>query len=80
MQADKNKDQRVLRERLLDAIDLMEFGIELMRQNLQRRHPEASEEEINAMLQSWQFEEPAGVRHINESDLTDFNERNSGTA
>jgi len=72
MQADQKNDQSVLRERLLEAIDLMEFGIELMRQNLRRRHPEASEEEINIRLESWQFEEPAGVRHINESDLADF--------
>jgi hypothetical protein len=61
-----------LRERLLAAIDLMEFGIDLMRQNFRRRHPQASEEEIEMMLQSWLSEEPAGLRYIDESELTNF--------
>ncbi len=32
---------------------LMDAGIEMMRQNLVRRHPEASETQINRLLISW---------------------------
>ena len=39
--------------RLLAALDLMELGIELMRQNIARRNPEASEQEVNVELQRW---------------------------
>ncbi len=32
---------------------LMEAGIALMRQNLRRRHPSATDPEIDALLQDW---------------------------
>jgi len=44
-------DPRV--SRLLAALDLMELGIEMMRQNIARRSPGASREAVNAELQAW---------------------------
>ncbi|MCK6461324.1 MAG: hypothetical protein L6Q95_15690 [Planctomycetes bacterium] len=37
-------------ERLRMALDLHDTGVEMMRQNLRRRHPEASEQEIERLL------------------------------
>jgi len=34
---------------------LMEAGIALMRQNLRRRYPQASEAEIDALLNAWLY-------------------------
>jgi|GEM_PF-6744366 len=59
--------QAILRERLLAAIDMMEFGLELMRQNIKRNHPDASEQERSTMLERWQFEAPAGICFIDSS-------------
>ena len=39
--------------RLLCALDLMEFGIEMMRQNIARRNPRFSVDAVNAELQKW---------------------------
>lgn len=49
-------------ERLRVAFDLFESGIALMRQNLRRRHPGASDEEIESMLGEW-LEERPGAEH-----------------
>lgn len=35
------------------TLDLFETGVDLMRQNLRRSHPEASEEEIERLLRDW---------------------------
>jgi len=43
---------------LLDAIDLMESGIQLMRQNVVRRWPNASPGQVDAELERWLFEQP----------------------
>jgi hypothetical protein len=40
-------------ERLLLAFDMFEFGVELMRQNLKRKHAGATDEEINLRLDCW---------------------------
>jgi hypothetical protein len=40
-------------EKLLQALELMATGIALQRVNLRRRYPEASEDEIDALLQRW---------------------------
>ena len=40
-------------ERFRTAIALAETGIDLMRQNLRRRHPDATPDEIEAMLRAW---------------------------
>lgn len=44
------------------AFDLYEFSVAVMRQNLRRRHPEASEEEIEERLRAWKLERP-GAEH-----------------
>jgi len=40
------------------AVELFEAGVELMAQNLKRRHPLASEEELRGLLQQWLVERP----------------------
>jgi len=40
-------------ERLRTALDMHDFGVAIMRQNLRRRHPAADEQEIEAMLIAW---------------------------
>ena len=52
------RDPEVL-ARMRTAFDLYQTAVDLMRQNLRRRHPEASEEEIRHRLQVWMFEQPA---------------------
>ena len=44
------------------ALDLFEAGLDLQRQNLRRRHPAASEEEIDALLEAWLQHRP-GAEH-----------------
>jgi hypothetical protein len=40
------------------ALDLFQAGVDVMRQNLRRRHPEARNEEIERMLGEWLQERP----------------------
>ena len=40
-------------EKARQAFDLMRTGIRLKRASLRTRHPDASDEEIDAMLQAW---------------------------
>ena len=40
------------------TLDLFQTGIDLMRQNLRRRHPEATDEEIERLLRKWLRERP----------------------
>lgn len=35
------------------TLDLFQIGVDLMRQNLRRRHPEASDEQIERLLGEW---------------------------
>lgn len=44
------------------TLDLFETGVAMMRQNLRRAHPEATEAEIDALLTSWLHERP-GAEH-----------------
>lgn len=44
------------------ALDLFESGVALMRQNLRRSRPEASEDEIEAALVAWLRTRP-GAEH-----------------
>lgn len=55
-------DPASLGARLRLALDLVEVGVELMRQNLRRQHPGANDDEIQALLNAWLAElpEPAG--------------------
>jgi len=48
-----DEEARGAAHRLLLACDMFEFGREMMRQNLERRHPTATEAEIDAMLVEW---------------------------
>jgi hypothetical protein len=41
------------------VFELQELGIEIMRSNLRRRHPEATEAEVEALLSAWLRERPA---------------------
>ena len=47
-----------LAARFRTAIDLHEAGVQMMRLNLRRRHPEASEAEIQARFLAWLDEDP----------------------
>lgn len=49
-------------ERLRIALDLHDAGVEMMRQNLRRRHPDADEQEIQRLLVAWLHERP-GAEH-----------------
>lgn len=44
------------------TLDLFETGLTLMRQNLRRAHPEATEEAIEELLTAWLHERP-GAEH-----------------
>ena len=49
-------------ERLRVALDLFDQGVDLMRQNLRRRWPDADEAEIERRLLAWLHERP-GAKH-----------------
>ena len=40
-------------EKMWCTLDLFEAALDLQRQNLRRRHPEASEDEIEILLGNW---------------------------
>ena len=40
------------------TLDLFQTGVDLMRQNLRRRHPSATDQEIDRLLQQWLHERP----------------------
>ncbi len=40
------------------ALDLFDAGLDLMRQNLRRRHPGAGDEEIERLLRTWLLDRP----------------------
>ena len=44
--------------RLAVALDLSETGIQMMLQNLRRRHPNASDRRIRELLDNWMAERP----------------------
>lgn len=45
-------------EKLRAALELHEVGVALMRQNLRRRDPVATDEEIEARLRAWLQDRP----------------------
>ena len=55
-------DDRTPAEKLRTAFDLFEAGLDLMRQNLRRRHPAATQAELDGMLQEWLLTRP-GAEH-----------------
>lgn len=56
-----------LAAKFIATIDLMEFGIQLMRQNLARKHPKASAEFINQELQRWINERPTVFPYVEDA-------------
>jgi hypothetical protein len=40
------------------TLDLFQTGVDLMRQNLRRRHPTIDEHEVDRLLQEWMLERP----------------------
>lgn len=40
------------------TLDFFQTGVDLMRQNLRRRYPDAQEHEIDRLLQEWLLERP----------------------
>jgi hypothetical protein len=40
------------------TLDLFQSGVDLMRQNLRRRHPDAGEQDIERLLHEWLLERP----------------------
>ena len=46
------------RESFRMTLDLFQTGVDLMRQNLRRRHPDAHDEEIDRLLGEWLHERP----------------------
>ena len=40
------------------TLDLFQTGIDLMRQNLRRRHPERSDADIDRLLRDWLLQRP----------------------
>jgi hypothetical protein len=51
------RDPEVMR-RAEATFELFELGIEMMRQNLRRRHPDADDEEIRRRLVEWLHDRP----------------------
>jgi hypothetical protein len=54
--------QETPEQRLRLAFELFDAGIAIMRENLRRRRPHASREEIQASLNAWLQERP-GAEH-----------------
>jgi hypothetical protein len=55
-------DRHHLVERLLTAADLWAAGVALRRQAIRRRHPHASDHEIDSMLSQWLLERPGAEK------------------
>jgi hypothetical protein len=45
-------------DKLRRTLELFDLGVGLMRQNLTRSHPGATEQEIDALLREWLHERP----------------------
>lgn len=45
-------------ERFRDALDMADIGVEIMRANLRRRHPDAGPDEIDGLLRAWLHRRP----------------------
>jgi hypothetical protein len=50
------------RDAFQTTLDLFQTGVDLMRQNLRRAHPQATEDEIDRLLGRWLRERP-GAEH-----------------
>lgn len=45
-------------ERLLQALEMFDDGVRIMRENLRRQRPHASDDEIDQALDAWLAERP----------------------
>ena len=52
------EEKNLAAERLRTAFELHEAGVEMMRQTLRRKHPEANDSELDVMLARWLRERP----------------------
>lgn len=57
------------------ALDLFQAGVDVMRQNLRRRHPGASEDEIDHLLRAWLLERPGAESGDSAGRAIDVNAR-----
>ena len=57
------------------TLDLFETGLRLMRQNLRRDHPEATEQEIDRQLREWLHRRPGAESGDCSGRLVDVNGR-----
>lgn len=55
-------ERQLVMARFRLAVELHEAGVAMMRQNLRRRYPSDSEQEIDARLEAWLMERP-GAEH-----------------
>ncbi len=60
------------RDRLVLTFELFEFGVELMAANLRRRHPGASAERIDELLETWLAKGPEHDERFMRSGLARF--------
>jgi Rv0078B-related antitoxin len=51
-------DDETTSERLIQTFEMFEFGVEMMAANLRRRHPDASPEQIELLLEEWLLVRP----------------------
>ncbi len=51
-------ESKEMQTRMLAALELMDFGINLMRQNIARQLPKASKEFIDAEFRRWMMDQP----------------------
>lgn len=51
-------DGETIKDRLIAAFEMFEFGVEMMAATLRRRHPHASPEQIELMIEAWLLERP----------------------
>lgn len=59
--ADRASAAAAVADAFRGTLDLFGTGLDLMRQNLRRGHPEASEEEVERLLDAWLVDRPGAT-------------------
>jgi hypothetical protein len=57
------------------TLDLFQTGVDVMRQNLRRRHPDASDEELDRLVRAWLLERPGAESGDSAGHAVDVNTR-----
>ena len=57
------------------TLDLFQTGVDLMRQNLRRRNPDANDQQIERLLQEWLLERPGAELGDSPGRVVDLNTR-----